>query len=416
MKIIQTFIGIFILAFSFTGFSQDAESKPDPTVDYHYYKSGIVNKSKKDYKAAVIDFNIFLKYNPTHQMAIYFRGYCYMYQQEYENAIKDFEQLMEMDPTNIDGSFGAAKTYYQQGDYENAVKYYRKSIQLNQFHVPSYNDIGMTYCAMNKFDQALNSFYKAIEVDSSFAMAYCNAGAARYFNQDQENPSKRDLHIAKDWFTKALERDNMLYLAYYNRAAVNYFLGLYEESIDDLNYAILLEPRKGMNYFYTGVIYNEMGKSSRAISEFNKAIKLQPNLPFPYELLGDIYKESGEHEKAIDYYTQASNTDYQIGESYDGLMQYKIASIHALNKKESAMHTALQKAKALKVFEYRKLYNEFMKSKEFMAFKTSSKMKKFIKEITKAKKTGDFLDTSLRWFRMQQGTYNYKEGTTTSLK
>lgn len=384
--------------------AQTAEAR----IDYHYYKTALVHKSKQNYKEAVIDFNIFLKHNPEHLKATYFRGYCQLYMDEYEGALEDFKTLMKLDPVSIDGPFGAAQTSYKSGNYKKAETYYNKTLQLDKYHVPSYNDLGLTYCELNRFDQALQSFQEAIRIDSNFAMAYSNAGAARYFNQDQANPVRKDMQEAKDFFTQALERDDQLFIAYYNRAAVNYFMGEYRESLEDINMSVLLQPRNAMCYFYSGVIYHRMGKPGRAMNEFKKAVKLNPDLPFPYEVMGDIAKESGDFEAAQTHYEQAAAAGDAQGDSYKGLMDYRVAEMYALNDDLPAMYAALDRAKALGVFDYRKVYTEFLTSKSFKKHFKHERLRKFTKSISKAKKTGNFLDPSMRWFRMQQGAMRYR--------
>jgi len=380
----------------------------DNTIDYHYYKTALVHKSKQQYKEAVIDFNIFLDDNPTHQNATYFRGYCRLYSNDFEGALEDFKTLMKMNPTSIDGSFGAAQTCYKSGQYKKAVDYYTKTLQLNKWHLPSYNDLGLAYCQLNKFGQAQQAFQQAIRIDSTFAMAYCNAGAARYFNQDQANPVRKDMQEAKDYFTQAIALDDELYMAYYNRAAVNYFMGEYSESLADINMAVLMDPRNAMNYFYSGVIYQKMGQPGRAMNEFKKAISLNPDLPFPYEVMADISKVAGDYELAETYYEQAANAAEAKGDSYKGLMAYRVAEMYAMNDKLPEMYAALNRAKALGVFDYRKVYTEFLASKSFKKHFKEDRLRKFTKSISRAKKTGDFLDPSMRWFRMQQGAMRYR--------
>jgi len=218
----------------------------------------------------------------------------------------------------------------------------------------------------------------------------------------------KDMQEAKDMFSKAISLDDELYLAYYNRAAVNFFMGEYKESLSDINMSILLQPRNAMNYFYSGVIYQKMGNSARAGKEFQKAIKLNPELPFPYEVLGDMAKEAGDFESAKSYFSQAAEAKEAKGDSYKGLMAYRIAELHALNDELPAMYSALDRAKTLGVFEYRKVYTELLASKSFKKHFKEKKLRKFTKSISKAKKSGDFLDPSMRWFRMQQGAMRYR--------
>ncbi len=395
MKNFRSFVAlILIILCSLSLFAQDK-------VDYHYFKSALQYKSKEDYKNAALDFSIFLRDNPEHKMATYFRAYCYLYLRHYDKSIEDFKRLMVIDPLDVDGPYGAGRASYEKGEFENAVQYYTKALQLNRAHLPSFNDRGMAYCRMHLFDQGLADFYKAMEVDSNFAMVYVNTGAARYFNQDLENPSKRDLRIAKGWFDKAIERDKELHLAYYNRAAVNFFLEDYEASLKDMNRTLLIDPEFPMNYFYTGVIYKKMGNYKRAVAEFNKTLKLNPDIPFALEEIAQVHKEKGEYDKAIEFYNKAANVRHTLGDIYRGLMCYRVASIEALQGNREAMYTKLKEAQKLDLFSDRKVYKEFLILEDFDKFRKETAFIKFVKAVTKGKKENKFLDPSLRWFRMQ---------------
>lgn len=390
-----TYPFIFVLFFSL---NTDAQKN----IDYKYFRSAMVQKSKGNHEQAIKDFGYFLKLHPkAHPPAYYYRGHTYMNMGNYQAAADDFVELTILEPESIDGPFSAGRAFYRLNNFEEAIKYFTQALDIDAFHAPSLNDRGMSYMYISKYVYALLDFRKAITANPSFTMAYNNAGAARYFNQDIDKPVKKDIEEARDYFTQAIELDSSLSLAYRNRAAMNLFLKDYEKALIDLEAAENINPKEVMVYFYRGVIHSDQENYSQAITAFDKAITLEQDMPYVYEEIGNLYKKQGNFEQAIQNYQKAQIIDPSINKLYIGLMDYRTAIIYALQKNEKQMHRYLNKAKKYKIFSDKRVYQDLLTAKELGKYRYSKKLKKFVRSVTKTKKNNKFNTLELRWFRMR---------------
>ncbi len=67
--------------------------------------------------------------------------------------------------------------------------------------------------------------------------------------------------------------------AWNKRATVNYLLERYQESIDDIERTLVLEPRHFGALAGLGLIYADTGKEEIALRAFERALEINPHLP-----------------------------------------------------------------------------------------------------------------------------------------
>lgn len=372
-------------------------------IDFYWYRKALTHKSQGNFSNAVKDFSTFLwKYPDEYPDAYYYRGYSYLYMKDFDNAIKDFQTLTDLDKTNVDGPFSAGRAYYQKGEYMEAIHSFRKALQVDPYHVQSMNDMGMAHCGLKEFDAALNIFYRAIAIDSTFAMLRNNAGAARYFNQDIEEPSTLDLRVAHDWFSQAVILDPKLFLAWRNRAAMSYFLEDYEDALFSLKKAKDLNGKDAMTWFYHGVVFSDRGDHGRAYSYFKKAIDMQEDFYFGYEEMAHIQKKEGNVDGAVQLYKKAQEVVSRDNDRYKGLMDYRIASVYAKDKDPVKAMNFLKKAFRKGVFSDKRVYQDFISSKDFKNIKSHKPLKSFYGKVRGVRKDNKFKSMDLGWFRMRK--------------
>lgn len=372
-------------------------------IDHPLVKSGLQYQQAGKYKKAIVDFSSFIKSQSNTESVVFrHRGYSYYYLKQYDSAISDFKKADELAPGKTDALFALGKIAYQFGDFTNSLNYFNQEINYHPENSRALNDRGMVKCKVRDYDHALDDFLSAIALDSVFAMAYNNAGAAFYYNQDVDNPIKEDIISAKEYFSQAIDLDPTLSIAYRNRGAMNLFLGIYDEALIDLNIAGKLQPNAAIIPFYKGIVLEESGSPMAAIVELKKAIDINEYFPYAYEELGDIYKEKEQYESAKSYYKQAVSVTANKHGIYKGLMYYKLALIHAEEGETSKMYQKLIVAKKLNAFSDKKVYQRFLKAEEFKKYRAEKKFRKFTKAVTKLKKEYKFLHSELRWFRMNE--------------
>ncbi|MFT6937702.1 MAG: tetratricopeptide (TPR) repeat protein [Saprospiraceae bacterium] len=149
------------------------------------------------------------------------------------------------------------------------------------------------------------------------------------------------------------------------------------------------------------MIYQKQKNYGAAIIAFEQSIEMNASLKFAYEEIANTYKEQEQYDSALAYYKRAQNLDRELkGEMYGGLMDYKMATIYALQENENSMYLALKNAKNAKVFKDKKVYQAFLQEKAFRKYRSQKDFKKFAKSIRGSKKYNKFTSAELSWFRM----------------
>lgn len=385
---------LFIISFLFLILDSKGQA-----IDYENYQKGLLYHKKGEYQKAIVEFSKFISAYPEKTTEVYkLRGYAYLFLKKKTEALKDFEMMSVLDPEETEAYFAQGKTYYQLGNYKEAILKFDKAINIDPFHALSFNDRGMAKCRISNFDSAIKDFIKATVIDTTFAMAYNNAGAARYYNQDIENPVKKDIRDAVKYFDKAIIYDPTLSIAYRNRGAMNLFLGNLDASLKDLTIASKLQPKVAVIPFYKAIVLSSKKSHVSALKNLEKSIELDPSFYFAFEEKGDVLKKMKRYDESIDAYEKAISISNNT--TYHGLMKYKISVVYALKKDKLRLYSYLKTAKKLGAFKDRAVYKKFQREKAFHKYRREKKFRKFTKAITKLKKEDKFAQSELRWFRM----------------
>jgi tetratricopeptide (TPR) repeat protein len=362
---------------------------------------GLQHNQQGKYQEAIHDFSTYLAQSNNPKPEVYrHRGFSYYYVKKYDLAIDDFKKAQEIAPGETDASFALGKIYYQYGNYKTSLDYFNQELSYHPANSKALNDRGMVKCSIRNYDGAIDDFIGAFQLDSTFAMAYNNAGAAQFYNQDIDNPIKKDIEKAKEYFNQAIVLDPTLSIAYRNRGAMNLFLDLYDEALADLKIAGKLQPDLAIIPFYEAIAMNKKGNAMAAVQQLKSAIKIDQTFIYAYEEIGDIFVEKEQYDKSIDYYKKALSYTPSKNEIYKGLIYYKIAQVHALYGEKSKMYAQLATAKRLGAFSDKKVYQRFLKAPAFKKYRREKKFRSFTKAVTKIKKEYKFLHSELRWYRM----------------
>ena len=109
-------------------------------------------------------------------------------------------------------------------------------------------------------------------------------------------------------------------------------LGLYEQAIEFLNKAILLNRNYDSAYYNRGTVYGQLGQYQRTIDDCNEAIRLKPDYINAYNNKGNAYAGLGQYDLAIENYSETIRLmpDYipvyvNRGDVYAKTAQYKKA-------------------------------------------------------------------------------------------
>ncbi len=206
------------------------------------------------------------------------------------------------------------------------------------------------------YDESRQFLEKAVELDSTFAVAYLYLGFAY---QWLGNTRARNEYFekAKTFSLKATDKDRLYIEALYSwfkennpekgflilkqiskkypkEKRVHLFLGfyyddkkLYDESIEEYEKALELDPNYGDAFNMLAYAYSDMGNFEKSIEYLKKYASLHPEDANPLDSMGEIYLKMGRLDEAIAKYKEA----LEIKPDFF-MTQLTIGYIHALKE------------------------------------------------------------------------------------
>ena len=150
----------------------------------------------------------------------------------------------------------------------------------------------MSVChfALGDFESAMGDIDNALNIDS-LDEDYMSYKANIYYEMG------KPLQAISQW-TKVLSHYPDSYWAYYRRGWFRKIIGDYDNALEDLSMAIILEPTYTYSYDARGDIYKKQGKKELAEADFRKIIEIE-DTPDKYECIHYAYQSLGYNDKAM---------------------------------------------------------------------------------------------------------------------
>ena len=138
---------------------------------FEWFESGIRNRDKGDYNAALHDFSEFVEMNPSAPVAYLYRGNAYYSLTKYNEAIVDFSKAIDLHPKFLFAYIFRGNAYANLNKYNEAIIDYNKSIGLIPKDWPKDLLImnilcrGIAYLRIGKYTESIIDFDKAIKLN-----------------------------------------------------------------------------------------------------------------------------------------------------------------------------------------------------------------------------------------------------------
>ena len=188
--------------------------------------------SRRDYAAALADFNRAIALNPEYTIAIAHRGETYRLMEQYEAALADFDRAIELDSDHAWAIAHRGVTYLEMGKYEAALADFDRAVELDPDLAWAIARRGLTYRLMEQYEEALADFSRAIELEvEPISAAYADRGETY----------------------RLMER--------------------YDEALVDFDRAVELEPDKDWYLYDRALTYRAIGRTDRAQADLSAAIR-----------------------------------------------------------------------------------------------------------------------------------------------
>lgn len=340
------------------------------------FTEGMNQLSRQEYKEAILSFTESIRFDPSLPKPYSMRGYAYLNLKEYNPALKDYLKYFAMTKTDAEACIQISYIFNAEGKYKKSLLWVDRAIALDPKNPLAYNNRGVTLQNMLDYKNAIANYALAIKYDSTFAMGYCNRGAAVFNNQDIAAPSTLDVEYAIKDFNKALELDPSLCNALENRASCFLYNKRYVEALIDANKAIACNPTKAPNYLVRGKVYIGLGEIQMALSDFKNAVQLNPGLMEAWFRLGKNQITVGDLTSAKESLLRCS-ADREFG----GESEYLLATIYAETNEDALLYQHLNFARKKGWFKDKGHFNSFLKDKSFEAYRKDEEFKNFIEKI-----------------------------------
>lgn len=245
---------------------------------------------KKNYDAAIPDFDEAVKLDPKFALAYVSRGYALNLQSQYDRAIDDFDQAIQLQPGFANSFTNRGIAFAAKHDYDRAISDYSEAIKLDPRSPYAFNGRGMAYEAKGDREHAIADFSEAIRLLPQFAQAYGSRAIAYHHAGDYDSAIRDE--------NEAIRLDPNSSFTYNNRGNEYLSKGDYAAAMRDLDEAIRLDPNNANAYDTRGDTRLAKGDYSGALIDLNEALRLNPNLIESYVKRGLAYEKLGDIEHA----------------------------------------------------------------------------------------------------------------------
>ena len=192
-------------------------------------------------------------------------------------------------PNDTQWPYLVGTIYEQNKEYEKAVKAYSEA-NAKDISPVTYYRMSVCHFALGDFESAMNDVDNALNIDS-LDEDYMSYKANIYYEMG------KPLQAISQW-TKVLSHYPDNYWAYYRRGWFRKIIGDYDNALEDLSMAIILEPTYTYSYDARGDIYIKQGKKELAEADFRKIIEIE-DTPDKYECIHYAYQSLGYNDKAM---------------------------------------------------------------------------------------------------------------------
>ena len=230
----------------------------------------------KRFKEAIVDFDRAIFLNPKDAFAHLNRGNAKCGRHRYEEAIRDYDQAIALNSNLATAYFNRGFAKAELNRYEDAISDYDKVIELEPRNVAALIDRGIAKVNLGRFEDAIQdydlclSFPPRVVLESGLTRASIISNrcvALANLGRYQEAISGYDDAIV-------LEPKNVIF--YSNRGAAKSKLERFDEAMSDFDRARQIDISHASAYYYKAATYAMMGVAEQAVVELRFAIELDP--------------------------------------------------------------------------------------------------------------------------------------------
>ncbi|PSB19941.1 tetratricopeptide repeat protein [Phormidesmis priestleyi ULC007] len=229
-----------------------------------FYQQGIAKADAQDYQGALQAFDQAIATQPDFTEAYYNRGLARFKLNDLTGAITDYTTAIRLDANNTRFYFARSLTYLNQGVLQAAIADAEQVIRLNANHAGAYNLLGNLWQRKAQIGKAIVHYKKAAEL---------------YLEQKDAANCRRCMAIAQQ--LKPKSPDQLAQSSapieigeFINQASDKARRGDFAGAIEDLDWAIQIDPDDAEAYAARGQVLEKMGNPDYASENYQLAARL----------------------------------------------------------------------------------------------------------------------------------------------
>lgn len=329
-------------------------------MEQELYYRGLDKAAAGDYESAIEEFNRAIEINPNFVDAYYQRGLAQFDLGKRQNAIADYTKALSINPNKIEACLGRSIANFAEGNMQQTIEDAEGAIAIEINCAAAYKLLGSAYSRQGKNEEAIANFKQAaefyLEQKDTVNCRKCLdnikklqpppppekktetktslpvATTEEYIIQILRKFEKGDRRKAIEDLNWALQVDPRDAKAYCCRGIMFYKMGNNQRAMSDFDKALQFDSRNILAYRNRGIIRSELGDNKGAIADFQKAIEIDPNNSITYVSRGNALRDMGNYALAIKDYNKALEINpndakayYQRGVAYSRLEEMKKA-------------------------------------------------------------------------------------------
>jgi tetratricopeptide (TPR) repeat protein len=186
-----------------------------------------------------------------------------------QKALLTIEDILVKQPDNLDAQEKKINILVQQNRSKDAIKDIEEYILVYPSQPEYYYLRAVLKLQDQKYDKAIEDFDRAIQLDmpkGSEYKVYLNRGMAHFYNQDFDQ--------SEDDFNEVIALNPKNAAAFHGKGMIKYELGQYEEAIVEFQKALKLEDDNAITHFNIAMSYFRIKEKENACYHFNRSCAL----------------------------------------------------------------------------------------------------------------------------------------------
>ncbi len=229
-----------------------------------FYQQGIAKADAQDYPGALQAFDQAIATQPNFTAAYYNRGLARFKINDLTGAIADYTTAIRLDANHTQFYFARSLTHLSQGDLQAAIADAEQVIRLDANHAGAYNLLGNLWQRKAQIGRAIVHYKKAAEL---------------YLEQKDAANCRRCLAIVQQIKPKPPDQLTQAFAPvaisdFINQASDKARRGDFAGAIEDLDWAIQIDPHDAEAYAARGRVLEKMGNPNYASENYQLAARL----------------------------------------------------------------------------------------------------------------------------------------------